>query len=50
VLALYLQIRGASRIITGLFGDAERQLLALLQVHVAAADHPMIARFEERDG
>jgi hypothetical protein len=50
MLALYLQIRDASRIITGLLGDAERQLLALLQVHIAAAHHRVIAHFKERDG
>jgi len=48
--ALYLQILGGSRIITGLFGDAKRLLQALLPVNCIAVGHPVIAQFKERDG
>jgi hypothetical protein len=49
MLALYLQILGGSRIITGLFGDAERQLLASLPVS-HYCDRCVIAQFKEMHG
>jgi hypothetical protein len=45
-----LQIRGGSRIITGLFGDAERRLPASLSVYDTAVDRSLIAQFKEMHG